>query len=545
VDSPLSKKVDRVSPLYRVPQSAYDSTMKLETNASTLPPLVLDGHPLTLAEIESVSTGRQTVVIASEAVAAVAKSREVIERILQTGQTVYGVNTGFGKLADVLIPAGQLAQLQTNLVRSHACGLGEPLSEAESRAMLLLRANVLAKGHSGVRPELAHLLVDMLNRGVHPIIPAKGSVGASGDLAPLAHLALVVIGEGEAVFESRRQLGAQALAAAGLAPVQLAAKEGLALLNGTQAMTAVGALSAVHARYLTGIADLAGAMSLEALKGTPVAFDERIHQARPHAGQIASAAHLIEILADSEIRNSHIANDPRVQDAYCLRCMPQVHGAARGVLDHVAQILEIESGSATDNPLVFPTQNPGQEMKGTEFSEVISGGNFHGAPLSYAFDYAAIALTDLASISERRIDRLINPDINEGLPAFLCANAGLSSGYMIAHVTAAALLNECKVLAHPSSTDSVPTSGGKEDHVSMGMTGALKFRQIVANLEHILAIEMMCAAQGLDYRLPLKPGAVAARAHAAIRNVVPHLDDDRIPAPDIEAVARLIRERKL
>ena len=514
--------------------------MKVDFNA---PPLQLDGRPLTLSEIESVSAAQRPVVIAREALVKVAQSRAVIEHILETGQTVYGVNTGFGKLADVSIPAEHLAQLQTNLVRSHACGLGDPLSEAESRAMLLLRANVLAKGHSGVRPELVELLVAMLNSGVHPIIPAKGSVGASGDLAPLAHLALVVIGEGEAVYQGRRQPAAQALAAAGLAPLPLAAKEGLALLNGTQAMTAVGALTVAHAHRLASLADLAGAMSLEALKGTPVAFDPRIHQARPHTGQIASAAHLTEILEDSEIRNSHLANDPRVQDAYCLRCMPQVHGAVRGVLSHVTQILETESGSATDNPLVFPTEDLNQENRGGELPQVVSGGNFHGAPLSYAFDYAAIALTDLASISERRIDRLINPDINEGLPAFLCANAGLSSGYMIAHVTAAALLNECKVLAHPSSTDSVPTSGGKEDHVSMGMTGALKLRQIAANLEFILAIEMMCAAQGLDYRLPLKPSPAVADAHATIRSLVPHLDEDRIPAPDIEAIASAIRRR--
>ena len=506
-------------------------------------PLILDGQPLTLSEIESVAAQFRPVTIAPAAITRVAQSREVIESILETGQTVYGVNTGFGKLADVRIPAGSLAQLQTNLVRSHACGLGEPLSEAESRAMLLLRANVLAKGLSGIRTELLQLLVAMLNAGVHPIIPAKGSVGASGDLAPLAHLALVVIGEGEAVYQGRRQPGAEALTAAGLAPLPLAAKEGLALLNGTQAMTAVGALTVAHAERLAQFADLAGAMSLEALMGTPVAFDPRIHLARPHPGQMASAANLTEILAGSQIRESHRSRsvDPRVQDAYCLRCMPQVHGAVRGVLAHVTQILETESGSATDNPLVFSGKSSPNEQ-GTD-AEVLSGGNFHGAPLSYAFDYAAIALTDLASISERRIDRLINPDINEGLPAFLCADAGLSSGYMIAHVTAAALLNECKVLAHPSSTDSVPTSGGKEDHVSMGMTGALKLRQIARNLEHILAIEMMCAAQGLDYRQPLQPSTAVARAHDTIRALVPHLDEDRIPAPDIEAVADLIRSK--
>uniref|UniRef100_E6PYW6 histidine ammonia-lyase n=1 Tax=mine drainage metagenome TaxID=410659 RepID=E6PYW6_9ZZZZ len=497
--------------------------------------LVLDGQPLTLTEIESVSAARCRVALSPLALERVAASRQVIDSILTTGESVYGVNTGFGKLADVRIPDDKLAQLQTNLVRSHACGLGDQLSEIESRAMLLLRANVLAKGFSGVRPVVLELLVAMLNAGVHPVIPAKGSVGASGDLAPLAHQALVLIGEGEAIYRSQRMPGAQALAEAGLAPVALAAKEGLALLNGTQAMTAVGALSVNYARRLTILADLVGAMSLEALLGTPVAFDPRIHHARPHAGQLASATNLTALLSDSEIRDSHRNGDPRVQDAYCLRCMPQVHGAVRGVLDHVSSVLETESGSATDNPLVFSAED-GQS------AEVLSGGNFHGAPLAYAFDYAAIALTDLASISERRIDRLINPDINEGLPAFLCSDAGLSSGYMIAHVTAAALLNECKVLAHPSSTDSVPTSGGKEDHVSMGMTGALKLRQIVYNLEAIFAIEMLCAAQGLDYRLPLTPGLAVQHAHIAIRKLVPHLVEDREPARDIRAIAAAIRK---
>jgi histidine ammonia-lyase len=515
--------------------------MEFVANAA---PLILDGGPLTLSEIESVAVYLRGVSVTPRTIGRVAMSRRVIEEILEAGQTVYGVNTGFGKLADVRIPPELLAQLQTNLVRSHACGLGQPLSDAESRAMLLLRANVLAKGFSGIRPDLLQLLVVMLNAGVHPVIPAKGSVGASGDLAPLAHLALVVLGEGEAFFQGRRMPGAEALSSAGLRPLPLAAKEGLALLNGTQAMTAVGALTVSEASRLVRIADLAGAMSLEALMGTPAAFDSRIHAARPHAGQIASAANLSELLQDSPIRESHRSHavDPRVQDAYCLRCMPQVHGAVRGVLDHVTAILETESGSATDNPLVFPAESAGSEARGPE---ILSGGNFHGAPLSYAFDYAAIALTDLASISERRIDRLINPDINEGLPAFLCSDAGLSSGYMIAHVTAAALLNECKVLAHPSSTDSVPTSGGKEDHVSMGMTGALKLRQITENLRSILAIEMLCAAQGLDFRLPLQPGPAVANAHATVRSLVPHLDEDRPPAPDIEAIAKAIQERKL
>ncbi len=503
-------------------------------------PLILDGRSLTLAQIAAVACEFRPVQISPEALEGAARSRAVIDAILATGQTVYGVNTGFGKLADVRIAPASLAQLQTNLVRSHACGVGEALSEVESRAMLLLRANVLAKGLSGVRPGLIELLAAMLNSRVHPVIPCRGSVGASGDLAPLAHLALVVIGEGEAFLQGHRRPGGEALEEAGLMPLALAAKEGLALLNGTQAMTAVGALAICRAWRLARLADLAGAMTLEALKGTPVAFDARIHEARPHPGQIESALQLTALLGESEIRRSHLANDPRVQDAYCLRCMPQVHGAVRDVLAHVTGILETESGSATDNPLVFGG-TVGNAAASEQRSTVISGGNFHGAPLSYAFDYAAIALTDLASISERRIDRLINPDINEGLPAFLCDDAGLSSGYMIAHVTAAALLNECKVLAHPASTDSVPTSGGKEDHVSMGMTGALKLRQITANLEYILAIELLCAAQGLDYRLPLKPSPALAQAHWLIRGKVAHLDQDRVPALDIEEIAELIR----
>ena len=517
--------------LYFQEYAAYRKKMKNH-------PLLLDGTPLTLEQIHSVSQSLTPVALAPDARARMLASRAVIESILTAGRTIYGVNTGFGKLADVSIPQENLAQLQTNLVRSHACGLGEPLSESESRAMLLLRANVLAKGFSGVRVELVELLIAMLNAGVHPVIPARGSVGASGDLAPLAHLALVVLGEGEAICGGQRLPGAQALQAAGLRPVALAAKEGLALLNGTQAMTAVGAASVLRALRLTRLANLAGAMTLEALKGTPVAFDERIHSARPHEGQLQAAAQLSELLQHSQIRDSHRTGDPRVQDAYCLRCMPQVHGAVLGVLAHARQVLETESGSATDNPLVFHDNASGE-------GDVLSGGNFHGAPLAYVFDYACIALTDLASISERRIDRLVNPDINEGLPAFLCADAGLSSGYMIAHVTAAALLNECKVLAHPASTDSVPTSGGKEDHVSMGMTGALKLRRIVDNLEWILAIELLCAAQGLDYRLPLRPAQKLQQAHALIRSRIAHLEEDREPHRDIRILAAMIHDGEL
>jgi histidine ammonia-lyase len=493
--------------------------------------LVLDGQALTLDEIDAVAHAGLRVEVAADALRRVAESRGLIERILAAGETVYGVNTGFGKLADVHVRGDKLAELQINLVRSHAGGVGQPLAEAEVRAMVALRANVLAKGFSGVRPELLELLVAMLNAGVHPMIPEKGSVGASGDLAPLAHLALVVVGEGEAFYRGERMAGGEALRRAGLKPVQLTAKEGLALLNGTQAMTAVGALSVARARRVAKLCDLSGAMSLEALKGTPAAFDERIQKARPHAGQIAAAAHLLRLLEGSEIRESHRQGDTRVQDAYCLRCMPQVHGAVRGVLEHVTGVLETEAGSATDNPLVFPGAD----------AAVISGGNFHGAPLSYAFDYAAIAMTDLAGMTERRIDRLLNPDINEGLPAFLAMDPGLSSGFMIAQIVAAALINECQVLAHPSSTGSIPTDGGKEDHVSMGMTGAIKLRQIVEHVERVLGIELMCAAQALEFRRPLRSSARIEEAQAVIRGVVPKLERDRVLAGDIEAMAGAVR----
>ena len=371
----------------------------------------------------------------------------------------------------------------------------------------------------------------MLMRGVTPRMPEKGSVGASGDLAPLAHLALAMIGEGQCLYQGQWVPGATALSAAGISPVRLVAKEGLALLNGTQGMAAVGSLALLRAERVAKLADLAGAMSLEALRGTPVAFDSRIHNARPHAGQKASAAHLSMLLVESAIRNSHLDNDPRVQDAYCLRCMPQVHGAVRTALAHARETVEIESGSATDNPLVF-----------VESQEILSGGNFHGAPLGMVFDYAAIALTDLMSITERRTDRLINPDLNEGLPPFLSAQPGLSSGYMIAHVCAAALLSEARVLAHPASVDSVPTSGGKEDHVSMGMTSALKLRQIVDNAESTLAIELITAAEGIDYRRPLRSSAAIEKAHKLVRETVPRLTEDRPFSGDIEALTNAIRE---
>jgi histidine ammonia-lyase len=493
----------------------------------------LDGRSLSLEEIVAVATDGCAVSIARSAYPGMEASRAVVEALLARGETAYGINTGFGKLSDVRIEPGQLEALQQNLVRSHACGLGDPLPEDEVRAMLLLRANVLTKGFSGVRSVVVETLVAMLNAHLHPVIPARGSVGASGDLAPLAHLALALMGEGNVFHQGRQTAAADALQKAGIAPLRLAAKEGLALLNGTQAMSGVGALALARALRGVELFDLAGAMSLEALRGTPSAFDARIHAVRPHTGQVAAAEHLRRLLEDSEIRESHRYGDPRVQDAYCLRCMPQVHGAVRGALAHVREVIEIESGSATDNPLIF-----------SEGAEIISGGNFHGAPLALALDYAAIALTDLMSISERRIDRLINPDINEGLPAFLSPHAGVSSGLMIAHVAAAALLNEAKVLAHPASVDSVPTSGGKEDHVSMGMTAALKLRQIVENAERALAIELIAAAQGLEYRLPLKPAREVGRAAAAIREIVAPLQEDRVLSGDIERLVKEIRAGK-
>jgi histidine ammonia-lyase len=491
----------------------------------------LTGQRLSLSEIARVAHGDETVEIGAAAHAGIQASRKVIEEIVAQGGTVYGVSTGFGKLSEVHIAASELRQLQLNLVRSHSCGIGRPLAIPEVRAMILLRANVLALGLSGIRLEVIELLCELLNRGVHPVIPEKGSVGASGDLAPLAHLSLTLVGEGEAFYREERTPSLEALTKVGLKPIVLEAKEGLALLNGTQAMHAVGGLALLRGKRLARVADVAGAMSLEALKGTPTAFDPRIHNARPHPGQQAVAEHLLQLLRDSEIRQSHLAGDPRVQDAYSLRCMPQVHGAVRGALEHCENILEIESASATDNPLVF-----------AESGEVLSGGNFHGAPLALALDYAAIALTDLMSISERRTDRLVNPDSSEGLPPFLSPHAGTHSGFMILHVAAVSLLNEAKVLAHPSSVDNVPTSGGKEDHVSMGMTGALKLRTIVENAEHLLAIELLSAAEGLEFRRPLKSGAGVEQAYERIRSISPAVDTDRSMSADIERVATAIRD---
>ncbi|HEV2994573.1 MAG TPA: histidine ammonia-lyase [Chthoniobacterales bacterium] len=488
-----------------------------------------NGQPLTLPEIAGVAYGRESVHVSSLAHPRILASRKIIDDIVARDAVVYGVNTGFGKLADVRIEREELRHLQLNLVRSHACGIGPPLSEPEVRAMMLLRANVLTLGFSGVRSEIIEMLCEMLNRGVHPVIPEKGSVGASGDLAPLAHLALGLIGEGESFFDGERMHSGEALQRAGLKPIELQAKEGLALLNGTQAMHAVGGLSILRAQRLTNVADIAGAVTLEGLRDTPTAFDSRLQDARPHPGQKAAAAHLILLLEGSEIRESHRENDPRVQDAYSIRCMPQVHGAVRGALAHCENVLLIESASATDNPLVF------------ENGDVISGGNFHGAPLALALDYASIAVVDLMNIGERRIDRLVNPDKSEGLPAFLARQPGLQSGFMIPHVAAASLVNEARVLAHPASVDNITTSGSKEDHVSMGMTAALKLRSIVDLAENLFAIELLAGAEALEHRHPLKAGRGAERAFEIVRQVAPPLMQDRSLSNEIAALAKEIR----
>jgi len=490
----------------------------------------LTGGPLSIDQIQAVAMGQAGVVLAASAKERMGNSRRVIEDALAEGKTVYGVNTGFGRLAGIHIPSSKLRDLQLNLVRSHACGVGPPLSLYETRALMLLRANTLAKGYSGVRIGLLNHVLLMLEHGIIPVVPEQGSVGASGDLTPLAHMALAVIGEGQVFYRGLSMPAAEAFRRAALRLQTLEAKEGLALLNGTQAMTAVGALALLRAERLAGVADAAGAMSLEALRGTPVPFDERIQAVRPHSGQKTSAAHLRFLLRNSEIRQSHLVNDPRVQDAYSLRCMPQVHGAARDVFTHVRSLIEVETASATDNPLVF-----------AETGEVLSGGNFHGAPLAFGLDYAGIALADLASMSERRIARLVHPDLNEGLPPFLTVHPGVESGFMVPQIVAVSLLNDLKILAHPASVDSLPTSGSQEDHVSMGMTAARKLRAMVTNAERIFAIELLTAAEGLEHRAPLRPGRGVEQLLEVIRKRVARLTGDRPLAPDIERITEAIR----
>src|SRR5262245_61526069 len=492
-------------------------------------PLLIDGESLTIENVHEVAFDRRKVALHPNAAQKMSRSRAVIESIVNQDRAVYGVSTGFGKLSDVYIGHEQITPLQHNLVRSHASGVGDPFTEEECRALMLLRANVLAKGLSGARPVVAERLCDLLNHHVHPVIPCRGSVGASGDLAPLAHLALVLIGEGEVFGLETRITGREALEGIGVAPLDLQAKEGLALLNGTQATLAAGLICWRRARRLLDMADLAGAMSLEALKGSPVAFDQRIHQARPHPGQLEVARRLTRFLRDSEIRQSHI-DCARVQDAYSLRCMPQVHGPVRESLEYVRAVAAIELNSATDNPLVF-----------ADSEDVLSGGNFHGQSLGLAFDFMTIALSVLANISERRIERLLSPEYGD-LPPFLADNPGLNSGFMIAQVAAAALASENKVLSHPASVDSIPTSGNKEDHVPMAMGAALKLKQVVLNLERVLAIEFLCAAQGIDYLRPLRAGVAVEAAYQHIRRRISHAAVDRVLSIDIERMTEIMNE---
>jgi histidine ammonia-lyase len=494
----------------------------------------IDGAHLTLEQLFAVVLDGTTTELAAAARGPMEASRAVVERVIASGATVYGVNTGFGKLASVRISSEQIQELQLNLVRSHSCGVGAPLSETETRAMLLLRANAIAKGLSGVRPVVAETLCAMLKAGVHPLIPSQGSVGASGDLAPLAHLALVAIGEGEAVFHGRRMSGGEALRAAAISPIKLEAKEGLALLNGTQGMLALLSLALRDAEIAVDTADVAAALSLDALRGSPAAFDQRIAKARPFAGHATTARNLERLNRGSEIRESHRSaqKDPRVQDPYSLRCAPQVHGAVRDALTHIRATLTIELNSATDNPLVF-----------ADSGEVISGGNFHGQPLAMAADHLAVAVATLGGISERRIEQMTNPQTSQ-LPAFLVREPGVNSGFMILQIAAAALVSETKAMATPHSVDSIPTSANQEDYVSMGMAGARRLRPMLINLRHVLAIELLSACQGIDFLAPLRTGTEAQKAYGVVRALSKRVDADRSLAPDIEAVARAIAEER-
>jgi histidine ammonia-lyase len=492
--------------------------------ASAPAPLLLDGNRLTLADLEAVARDGRAVALDPAARGAVARSRAVVDAAVAKGAVVYGVNTGFGNFADVVIAPAQLGLLQLNLVRSHAVGVGELLDATETRALMLLRANVLAKGMSGVRPQTLERLVDLLNARIHPAVPSQGSVGASGDLAPLAHLARALVGEGDVRAGNGTEPASDALRRAGLAPVVLEAKEGLALINGTQLMTAVAGLALAECWRLARAADVAGALTLDALLGTDVAFDPRIHAARPHPGQQASAANLRRLLAGSPLRESH-RDCGKVQDAYSLRCIPQVHGAARDALAYASRTVDVEMNAATDNPMVF-----------AETGELLSGGNFHGEPVAMAADVIAIAVAEIGAISERRIERLVNPTLS-GLPAFLTSDGGLQSGLMMAHVTAAALASENKTHAHPASVDSIPTSANKEDHVSMGVTAARKAARAVANTRRILAIELVAACQALEFRRPLTTSAPLEAVHARVRETVAAYGRDRSLSAEIEALA--------
>lgn len=505
--------------------------MKTEDMHELPTKVIIRGQALTTAEVIAVARHYAQVSLDSHSISRIQAARAVIDTLAAEEKKVYGVTTGFGHLSRVRIRHDQLVELQHNLLRSHAAGVGEPLGEEVMRAMMLLLAASLARGHSGVRPEVVQLLLDMLNARIYPLVPSRGSVGASGDLAPLAHLALTLIGEGEAMYRGQRYSGAEALQQAGLTPLQLQAKEGLALINGTHLMEAIAVLSLVDAQVLIRAAEVACAMSIEALLGSHVPLDARIHERRRQHGQQISAARLRKLVRDSEINASH-ADCPRVQDPYTLRCAPQVFGAVRDALDYCASIFERELDAVTDNPLVFP-----------EEGDVLSGGNFHGQPLALALDVLAIALTQVASFSERRIYNLLGPhDWDEdGAPLFLTPNPGLNSGFMIAQYVAAALVNEIKMLAHPASIDSISTSAGMEDFNSMGATSALKLQGILEQAQQVIAIELMCAAQMLEFRKPLKPGVGVQQAYEIVRSYVSKLEHDRVLAPDIATLAKTVK----
>jgi len=495
--------------------------------------LAVSRAPLRLEDLAPVLAGeRVSVAFAPEVRRRIAAGRRVVERALRSGETLYGINTGFGKLARVRISDAELEQLQVNLLRSHACGVGEPLPAATVRTLMLLRVRTLATGRSGVRLELVQKLAELLAADVVPVVPSQGSVGASGDLAPLAHLALALIGEGECELEGERMAGAKALAKAGIAPIALAPKEGISLINGTQVTTALCCEALLRAENLARHADLACALTIEALKGTDKAFDRRIHAARPHAGQRVAAANLHALLAGSAILRSH-ADCDRVQDPYSMRCAPQVHGACRDALAEARRTLEIEINAATDNPLVFAEQG-----------EILSGGNFHAQPVAASADRIAAAVADLASISERRIEQMVNPDLS-GLPAFLTPQPGLCSGFMIAQVAAAALVSESRSLSFPAAVDSIPTSANKEDHVSMGPIAARKALQIVVNAERVVAIEFLAAAQALDFETGLETTRPLAAVRRFIRRTIPRVEADRALSGDVEQTARWVRSGDL
>jgi histidine ammonia-lyase len=507
--------------------------------------LHINGNDLALEAVREVALDRRPVLLDPDARERVNAARAVVDTLVANNRVSYAITTGVGKLSDVRIAGDQIRELQINLVRSHAVGVGEPLSIPETRAMMLLRANSLSKGFSGVRAVVIDTICELLTRGVTPWVPSQGSVGASGDLAPLAHLALLLVGEGECHDgKGGRVPGAEALKREGIKPLILAAKEAVSLINGTQAMLAVGTLSLLAAETLADSADVIGAMACDALKGTDAAFDERIHRARPHVGQIVTAANLRKLLEGSAIRESH-RDCGRVQDAYSLRCIPQVHGAVRDTLTHCRAVFETETNSAVDNPLVFRNAKARDLTSEDDSADVISGGNFHGEPVAFALDFLGIALSALAGISERRLERMVNPALSEGLPPFLAPGAGLNSGFMMPQVTAAALVSENKVLAHPASVDSITTSGNKEDYVSMGMAAAIKLKKIVENTRNALAIEAMAAAQALDLLAPLKTSKRLQQAHAAIRAVSAKIEKDRVMYQDFARIAEVIAMGKV